>query len=143
MTDETFTTYDIRAKIRSGASLEVAWNIGKALADWLPTYGTVAVLRDQGANEILFTALVEGLRLQGRDVIDAKSGDKVALMEKIKDEGLSGGILLGEDIEQEVCVIELYDDKAQLVSAENGLQDIAALVDGGNFVPAATKGELH
>lgn len=142
MTDETFTAYDIRGKIEEGVSLEVAWNIGKALADWLPTYGTVAVIRGQNADEHLVSALIEGLRLQGRNTMDAAGGEKATLMGLITDNGFSGGVYVAYDQEQDVCVIELYNEKAQLINSENGLLEIAELVGAGNFVPAAQKGEL-
>lgn len=142
MSDEAFTAYDIRGKIQEGVSLEVAWNIGKALADWLSTYGVVSIIRGEGANETLVTALIEGLRLQGRDVIDRGAGDKTVLLEQIKAEGLSGGVYVGYDTQDEMCVIELYDENAQPIVAENGLNDIGELVRAGNFVPSATKGEL-
>lgn len=142
MSDETFTAYDIRGKITEGVSLEVAWNIGKALADWLSTYGKITVMRGEGANETLAKALIEGLRLQGRDVLDSGSGSKTNLEERIKDDGLSGGVFVTHDEDQDVCVIELYNDKAQLIVAENGLNEIAEQTHAGNFVPAASKGEL-
>ena len=142
MSDETFTAYDIRGKIAEGVSLEVAWNIGKALADWLATYGRIVVLRGEGANETLVNALIEGLRLQGRDVVDAGLGTKEVLTDHITHDGLSGGVFVTHDTDQDVCVIELYDDKAQLIVAENGLNEIGELTRAGNFVPAATKGEL-
>lgn len=142
MSDEFFTSYDIRGKVQDGVSLELAWNIGKALADWLATYGKVTIVRDKGANERLVGAIIEGLRLQGRDVVDGASGDKELLIGRIKEAGLSGGVLVSHDINQDVCVIELYDDKALLITSTNGLKDIAELVEAGNFVPSATKGEL-
>ena len=142
MTEETFTAYDIRGKIESGVSLEVAWNIGKALADMLSTYGTVAVMRGEGAADVLTNALIEGLRLQGRDVVDTSLGTKDALIAYITANQLSGGVLVAHDSQEDVCVIELYNEKAELISNENGLQAIAELVHGGNFVPAAEKGEL-
>lgn len=142
MSDEFFTSYDIRGKLREGVSLEFAWNVGKAMADWLPTYGKVMVQRAEGAQERLVGAIVEGLRLQGRDVADGASGDKEALISRINDGGLSGGVLVSYDSDQDVCVIELLDDKGQLIVSENGLKDIAASVEAGNFVPSATKGEL-
>lgn len=142
MSEEVFTTYDIRGKVQEGMSLEIAWNIGKALADWLSAYGVVAVMRGQGASESLVEALIEGLRLQGRDVLDAASGDKATLIDHIKNQSLSGGVFVAHDSHDELAVIELYDEKGQLITGENGLGEIAALVQAGNFVPAATKGEL-
>ena len=142
MSEEAFTAYDIRGKMKEGVSLDVAWNIGKALADWLSTYGVVAIVRGEGANETLVRALTEGLRLQGRDVLDTGVGTKEALLERIKADGLSGGIYVAHDTQDDLCVIELFDEKAQAIVADNGLNMIAELVHAGNFVPAATKGEL-
>lgn len=142
MSDETFTAYDIRGKVTEGVSLEVAWNIGKALADWLSTYGVVAVARGTGANETLAHALVEGMILQGRDVLDTGVNDKLTLLGHIKKEGLSGGIFVTHDERSDDSVIELYDENGQLISADNGLNAIAELVHAGNFVPAATKGDV-
>jgi phosphomannomutase len=142
MSEEIFTAYDIRGKVREGVSLEVAWNIGKALADWLSTYGTVAIIRGKDANQTLVDALIEGLRLQGRDVIDAATGDKAALTDLISKDKLSGGVFVAHDSSDDMCVIELYDEKGQLIAAENGLSEISELVNAGNFVPAATKGEF-
>ena len=142
MSEESFTAYDIRGKLKEGESLEVAWNIGKALADWLSTYGSIAIVRGKDASEKLTSAIAEGLLLQGRDVLDAASGDKTYLADLIKKDKLSGGVFVAHDAQDDTCVVELYDEKGQLVSNENGLSEIAILVNAGNFVPAATRGEL-
>ena len=41
-----FKAYDVRGKVGTELTAEVATQIGKAFADWLPTEGTVAVGRD-------------------------------------------------------------------------------------------------
>ncbi len=143
MIDDTFTAYDIRGRVEEGASLELAWNIGKALAEWLPTYGDIVLVRGDGGDERLVGALVEGARLQGRDVIDYGEGEKTILVDGITEKGSSGGIYVAHDSEQNVSIIELFDDKGQPIVAENGLNDIAELVQAGNFVPSAEKGELR
>jgi len=102
----------------------------------------VTIIRGERANEVLVKALIEGMRLQGRDVLDGGAGTKEMLAERIQKDGLSGGVYVGHDTQEDVCVIELYDEKAQPIVAENGLNAIAELVHAGNFVPAATKGEL-
>src|SRR6266496_1301810 len=68
---DIFKAYDIRGKVNSELTREVAWSVGCALADWLPTNGAVAVGYDMRPDSrALADALVEGVRLQGRDVID-------------------------------------------------------------------------
>ena len=44
--DNIFLAYDVRGKVGSDLTAEVARNIGKAFADWLPESGPVAVGRD-------------------------------------------------------------------------------------------------
>lgn len=142
MIEETFTAYDIRAKLQSGASLEFAWNVGRALSEWLPTTGSVAAVRGQNADEQLFGAVVEGLRLQGRDVCDAGAKDKEALVELVKERGFSGAVLVASDQLTNEVTIELYKEEGRLVDSESGLQEIEALMAAGNFVPAAVKGDV-
>ena len=120
MIEETFTAYDVRAKLQDGASLEFAWNVGRALAEWLPTSGSIAIMRGEAADEHLYSAVVEGVRLQGRDVCDASGGDQLT---------------------QEVT-IELYREDGQLIDSDHGLQEIETSMKAGNFVPAAIKGDL-
>lgn len=123
-------------------SNEYVWNVGKALAEWLPYEGTVAVVSTDAASEILFKALVEGLRLQGRTVIDGGRGDQQTLSQINIGSKTAGGVLISHDALQQVEVITLFQENDTAITGDTGLQQISALVDAGNFVPAAVKGEL-
>lgn len=142
MTNDFFTKYDVRGEAESGATLEIAWNTGKALADWLPTSGDVVVVRAEGANEQMVHGLVEGLTLQGRDVVDGGHGDKASLQRLIMT-GYSGGALAGFDTISKVATLELYKEDGSLIDGATGLQELEQLVEAGNFVPAATKGAVR
>lgn len=142
MIEETFTAYDIRAKLQPGASLEFAWNVGRALAEWLSTTGSVAVVRGQNADEELVGAVIEGLRLQGRDVSDAGSCDKEAVVALVQQAGYSGAVLVAHDELTNEVTIELYKEEGRLVDSESGLRDVKELMNAGNFVPAAIKGDV-
>ena len=141
MSDELISSYDIRGTEETGLTVECAWNVGKALADWLPTAGSIVVM-SVPSRQHLAEAVIEGLRLQGRDVINGGSGDKGAAITYIKTAGLSGAVVVGYDELGKVTTIELYQDEARLIDSETGLQQIRELVEAGNFVPAAVKGEL-
>jgi phosphomannomutase len=141
MSDELISNYDIRGTEETGLTVECAWNVGKAVADWLPTAGKVAIMYVPSGKQ-LADAVTEGLRLQGRDVIDGGNGDKEAAVSYIKTAGLSGAVVIGYDELQKVTTIELYQDEAKLIDSETGLRAIRDLVEAGNFVPAAVKGEL-
>jgi phosphomannomutase len=133
--------YDIRGTSEADITVEYAWNVGKALADWLSTSGQAVVIAQDGTQE-LARATIEGLRLQGRDVLDGGIGDKDAAKDLIEKLTLSGGAVIGHDDLQNVSTIELYEENGRLIDSESGLSSIHELVQAGNFVPAAVKGEL-
>lgn len=140
MSEELVSKYDIRGTEETGLTLECAWNVGKALADWLPDGETViAYLPTQ---KRMSGAIIEGLRLQGRTVIDGGNGDSEAVKTYIATNKFAGGVAVGFDELEKVITIELYNETARLIDGENGLQEIRELVKAGNFVPAATKGGL-
>lgn len=142
MTEETFTDNDIRGKLTTGASLDFAWNVGRALSDWLPGEGSVAIMRDENASDTLVSALVEGLRLQGRTVCDALAGNDERLRSVIAAGGYAGGVLVGTDAESEQVTIELLSEEGQLIDSQSGLSDIEMMIESGNLVPSNVKGEL-
>lgn len=141
MSEELISAYDIRGTEDTGLTVECAWNVGKALADWLPTMGNVVVVYQPDQKHIA-DAVVEGLRLQGRSVVDGGVGDREAAKVHISTSGLSGAAVIGYDDLEKVITIELYREDAKLIDLENGLKQIREVVQAGNFVPAATKGEL-
>jgi phosphomannomutase len=141
MTEDIFTDYDIRGTTETGLNIECAWNIGKAVADWLPTGGSVIVMYVP-KGQATANAIIEGIRLQGRNVVDGGVGDKDAATAHIKTSGLSGAVVIGVEESTGVTTVQIYKDDASLVDSESGLKDIAELVEAGNFVPAAVKGEL-
>ena len=141
MSEELITKCDIRGTEATGLTVECAWNVGKALADWLPTTGSVVVVYVPTQKHIA-DGVIEGLRLQGRSVVDGGVGDKEAAKTRITSGGLSGAAVVGFDDEAKMTTIELYRDDAKLIDSDNGLEKIRQLVEAGNFVPAAIKGEL-
>lgn len=141
MSEELISAYDIRGTEETGLTLECAWNVGKALADWLPTGGSVAVMYVPTQKHIA-EAVIEGLRLQGRNVINGGNGSKDAAKSYVTTAGLSGAVAIGFDELEKVSTIELYQEDAKLIDSETGLKEIRAFVQAGNFVPAAVKGEL-
>lgn len=141
MSDELISTYDIRGTEATGLTVECAWNVGKALAEWLPTSGRVLVA-GRADHATLIEATIEGLRLQGRDVLQGGELAKEQLAELVPSQHLSGAVLIGHDELTDEHTIELYQHEGRLVTSETGLQSIRDLIDAGNFVPAAVKGNL-
>jgi phosphomannomutase len=141
MSEELIGAYDIRGTKETGLTVECAWNVGKALADWLPAMGNIVVIYHPTQGDIA-KAIIEGLRLQGRNVIDGGHGDKEAAKTYIQTAGLSGAAVVGYDELEKQTTIELYQENAKLIDERSGLREIRDLIEAGNFVPAAIKGEI-
>ena len=134
--NELLGTYGLRGDI----SVEQAWNVGKSIADWLPQDGAVAVSGRQGGR--LCQAVIEGLRLQGRDVVSMIEGDHETIKSRVVSGQMAGAVRVAYDELEEVNSIEFMDENGALVERSNGLMDMIEAASAGNFVPAARKGEL-
>lgn len=137
-----FSAYDIRGRVGENISVEYVWTVGKAFAEWLPDEGSVVVATGSQADQSIAHAFIEGVLLQGRDVLHVGEGGEQAVNGGIADNKAAGGVLISHDGIQSIEVIALYDAQGSVVSAEGGLLAIGELVDAGNFLPAATKGNL-
>lgn len=142
MTEETFTDNDIRGILTAGESLDFAWNVGRALSDWLQDDGTITIMRKEEASETLVNALIEGVRLQGRTVCDAVRGEREALQALIASGGYAGGVLVGLDAATNQVTIELFEEEGKPIDSQSGLSDIEMMIESGNMTPSSTKGEL-
>lgn len=141
MSEELISAFDIRGTEETGLTIECAWNVGKALAEFLSTTGGVCVTAGVDQADIA-RGVIEGLRLQGRAVVDAGASTKDLVLSLVKTARLSGAVVIGYDEMEKMTTIELYQEEARLIDSQTGLMTIRELVIAGNFVPAAVKGEL-
>src|SRR5580700_4579355 len=130
-----FKAYDIRGEVGQGLTAEVAEQIGKAFADWLPTAGPVAVGRDMRPDSgSLATALIRGLRTQGRDVIDIGQVTSDMSYFAVGKFELAGSAMItashnpGKD-----NGIKLYRDHVTAVALDSGLDHIRDAVLHSDF----------
>lgn len=133
---------DIRGHAGDSLTTEYVWNVGKALAEWLPEEGNLVIVKAAGANEATAHALAEGALLQGRDVADAGTGDLQTLVGAVGSQQAAGGALVSHDNLQNLEVIELFDARGVAITSDTGLAELGELVEAGNFVPAAAKGTI-
>ncbi len=133
---------DIRGRADDSLTAEYAWNIGKALADWLPDEGTVAIAASSNVNETLAHALCEGVLLQGRDVAYGASSTRETAITAIAEKRVVGGVSISHDDVSGLEIIELFNAQGQTVTSESGLAEINQLIEAGNFVPSPQKGTL-
>src|SRR6185436_3421130 len=137
--DAIFKAYDVRGRVGTELTEETVQQIGKAFADWLPEQGLVAVGRDMRPDSAaLAKALIEGLKSQGRDVINIGQVTTDMIYFAVGHYKYAGGAVVtashnpGADNGIKFCASE-----ARAVGAESGLFEIRDIVKGGSFKPAA------
>lgn len=144
MNPDIFKAYDIRGEVGSELNNDVAWAVGAALADWLPEAGAVAVGYDMRPDsKELAEALSEGLRLQGREVVNIGNVSTDMIYFAVGSLGLAGGAMVTASHNPgKYNGIKLCREEAKPIGIDTGLGDIRDAAMAGNFVPAAKKGEL-
>lgn len=135
-----FKAYDVRGTVGEQLTAQVSHDIGRALADILAIDGSVAVGRDMRPDsEDLASALIKGLRLQGRDVIDIGQVTSDMIYFAVGSLGLAGGAMItashnpGKD-----NGIKLCREEARPIGLESGLANIRDAVLGADFKAAAS-----
>ncbi len=143
--DAIFLAYDIRGKVPEQLNAKTAYLIGKALADFLPTKGAVAVGRDMRPDSGELTDnLVKGLLEQGRDVIDIGQVTSDMIYFAVGSLNLAGGAMITASHNPGAYNgIKLVRERAQGISIESGLRDIKSTIKSGQFKPTAQAGTLE
>ena len=142
---EVFKAYDIRGKVGSELTTELANGVGRALADWFPTEGAVAVGRDMRPDSAeLANAVMDGLRGQGRDVIDIGEVTSDMIYFAVGSQKLAGGAMVTASHNPgEYNGIKLCREEAKPIGQDSGLLEIKEIIETDAFKPeAATKGSL-
>lgn len=139
-----FKAYDIRGKVGSELTPGIVERVGRAVADWLPEEGAVAVGRDMRPDSSeLATALITGLRLQGRDVVDIGGVTSDMTYFAVGHLELAGGVMVTASHNPgEYNGIKIYRDHVTPVGLDSGLADIRDAVIKNDFVPATTEGAV-
>lgn len=140
-----FKAYDIRGKVGTELSTNLVKNIGRGLADWLPTEGSVAVGHDMRPDSAeLAGALIEGLTLQGRDVIDIGQVTSDMIYFAVGKLQLAGGAMItashnpGADNGIKIC-----REGAAAVGLETGLSEIRDAALSDTFKPSQQSGTVQ
>lgn len=139
-----FKAYDIRGKVGSELNVESVKNIGQAFGQWLPLEGTVAVGRDMRPDsEELSRAIIDGLRLSGRDVWDIGevTSDMIYFVTGHYD--LAGGAMITASHNPgDYNGIKLCREEAKPVGEESGLFEIRDMIEKRDFGPSKTRGSV-
>jgi phosphomannomutase len=144
-TDSVFKAYDIRGLSGVELTPELAYAVGKAVADYLPQAGPVIVGRDMRADsEELHAQIIRGLTEQGRDVWDIGlvPTDMVYFGAGHFSE-VSGGVMVTASHNPgKYNGIKLCGKRAVPMGATNGLLEIKEIVKSDAFKPSEHQGEV-
>lgn len=136
---EVFKAYDIRGKVGTELTAEVANAVGRSLADWLPNEGAVAVGRDMRPDSAeLAAAVMDGLRGQGRDVIDIGEVTSDMIYFAVGSQKLAGGAMVTASHNPgEYNGIKLCREEAKPIGQDSGLLEIKEIIQTDAFKPLA------
>ena len=141
-----FKSYDIRGKVGTELTADIAEKIGRAMAQWLPTEGTIAVGRDMRPDsEELAQAMIKGLTAGGRNVSDIGMVTSDMIYFAVGSGQLAGGVMITASHNPgEYNGIKLCREDAKPMGLEGGmgLADIRDLVLKGEFQDASTPGTV-
>ena len=139
-----FKAYDIRGKVGTQLTAEIANLIGKSLASWLPNEGSIAVGRDMRPDSAeLADALIQGVRDQGRDVIDIGQVTSDMIYFAVGNMKLAGGAMITASHNPgEYNGIKICRDEARPIGEDSGLLDVRDKAIENNFTSAEQKGAL-
>jgi phosphomannomutase len=136
-----FKSYDIRGKVGSELSVELCSDVGRAIADFLPETGIVAIGRDMRPDsEELANAVIAGLRAQGRPVWDIGLITSDMVYFAVGRYDLAGGVVVTASHNPgDYNGIKIYRDHVTAVGLDSGLDIIRDAVFARSFKDAATE----
>lgn len=143
--EHIFKAYDIRGKVNTELTTELCERVGKATATWLPAEGLVAVGRDMRPDsKQLADAVIEGLRLQGRNVWDIGEVTSDMIYFAVGAYDIAGGVVVTASHNAgDYNGIKIYRDKVTPVGLDSGLAAIRDLARENSFTTDASYGSLE
>lgn len=138
-----FKAYDVRGKVKTELNAALVKDIGRAFADWLPTDGPIAVGRDMRPDsEKLALALIDGVLMQGRDVIDLGLVTSDMSYFAVGKYNLAGAAMITASHNSAADNgIKLYRDKVTAVGLDSGLDKIRDRALGKSFKSSLRTGQ--
>ncbi len=139
-----FKAYDIRGKVGSELTPDVAEAVGRAFGQWLPGKGAVAVGRDMRPDSAeLARSAMAGLEKQGREVIDIGEVTSDMIYFAVGNLKLAGGMMITASHNPgEYNGIKFCGEEAKPVGEDSGLYEVRDLAVGGKFEEPETQGKI-
>lgn len=139
-----FKAYDVRGKVGTELTPDVAERIGRAVALWLPSKGTIAIGRDMRPDSAeLANSLIKGLTEQGRDVWDIGEVTSDMIYFTTGHNELAGGLMVTASHNPgDFNGIKFCGEGAKPIGIESGLIDIRDLAIQNSWPANETPGSV-
>ncbi|KLI97255.1 phosphomannomutase/phosphoglucomutase [Luteimonas sp. FCS-9] len=136
-----FKAYDLRGRVPDELNPALARDIGVALAGQLDP-GAVVLGRDvRLTSPELQAALSEGLRSQGREVVDIGVGGTEEVYFQVDRLGAAGGVMVtASHNPMDYNGMKLVRQQARPISSDTGLFAISDAVEAGDLPPPSADG---
>ena len=137
-----FKAYDLRGLVGTELTTEISGAVGRALADWLPTVGPVAVGYDMRPDSRdLAAALRRGLMQQGRDVIDIGEVASDMIYFAVGSLKTAGGAMVTASHNPgQYNGIKLCGSEARPISIETGLAELRDAIEADDYKMVSHEG---
>jgi phosphomannomutase len=137
-----FKAYDLRGRIPDELNEEVAYRVGRAYAQFLSARRVVVGRDIRLSSAALTDALCRGLTDSGVDVFDIGVCGTEGVYFATFDGSYDGGIMVtASHNPADYNGMKFVREGSRPISADNGLEQIRALAERGEFPPAAKPGE--
>lgn len=139
-----FKAYDVRGRIPDQLNEDIARRIGRAYADVIQP-GSVVVGHDiRLTSESIKAALVEGLRMQGVDVLDIGLCGTEEIYFATSHLGVGGGIAVtASHNPKDYNGMKFVRESSKPISGDSGLKEIQAKAETNSFAEVAEQGSYR
>ena len=138
-----FKAYDIRGKLGTQLNTDIAYRIGRAFGQYLKPQQVVVGGDVRLTSAELKNAVAEGLRDAGVDVIDLGQTGTEEIYFATSHLAVDGGIeVTASHNPMDYNGMKMVGRGSKPISSDNGLLDIKALAESGEFTPVSNRGSL-
>ena len=136
-----FKAYDLRGRIPDELNEDVAYRVGRAYAEFLGARRVVVGRDIRLSSASLADALCAGLTDSGVDVYDIGISGTEGVYFATFDGGYDGGIMVtASHNPSDYNGMKFVREQSKPISGDNGLKEIRALAEKGEFATPETKG---
>ena len=138
-----FKAYDIRGKVPADLNEDVAYRVGRAYVDFLKAKKVVVGHDIRLTSETLTNALVNGMTDAGADVVHiGQCGTEEVYFSTFALEVDGGICVTASHNPMDYNGMKLVKAGSRPISGDDGLNEIKAIAESGEFLTPEKKGEV-